>query len=119
MSNFDRSMSLAGEPPKALNLGQKIGVLVGMTGLGILILQLFNLNLGNNALWLTLSLVAITLGVVLFSRAAYAHKLEGIKNDGVWFKSISSRGVLAWMAGLGLTGFYIVLYFYPQYLGLV
>ncbi|MGB3146113.1 MAG: 4Fe-4S dicluster domain-containing protein, partial [Maribacter sp.] len=42
-----------------------------------------------------------------------------IKNDGVWFKSISSRGVLAWMAGLGLTGFYIVLYFYPQYLGLV
>ncbi|MDP5060595.1 MAG: 4Fe-4S binding protein [Maribacter sp.] len=119
MGNFDRSMSLAGEPPKALNTGQKLAVLVGMTGMGILILQLFNLNLGNSALWLTISIVAIFTGIIWFSQAAYAHKHKGIKNDGVWFKSISSRGVLAWMGGIALTGFYIVLYFYPQYLGLV
>ncbi|MEP2277806.1 4Fe-4S dicluster domain-containing protein [Maribacter sp.] len=119
MGNFDRSMSLAGEPPKALNTGQKLAVVTGMIGLGILILQLFNLNLGNTALWLTISIVAIFAGIIWFSQAAYAHKHKGIKNDGVWFKSISSRGVLAWMAGIALTGFYIVLYFYPQYLGLV
>lgn len=119
MGNFDRSMSLAGEPPKALNTGQKLAVVTGMIGLGILILQLFNLNLGNTALWLTVSIVAIFAGIIWFSQAAYAHKQKGIKNDGVWFKSISSRGVLAWMAGIALTGFYIVLYFYPQYLGLV
>ncbi|MGO4920088.1 4Fe-4S binding protein [Maribacter spongiicola] len=119
MGNFDRSMSLAGEPPKALNTGQKLAVLVGMTGMGILILQLFNLKLGNSALWLTISIVAIFTGIIWFSQAAYAHKHKGIKNDGVWFKSISSRGVLAWMGGIALTGFYIVLYFYPQYLGLV
>ncbi len=119
MGNFDRSMSLAGEPPKALNTGQKLAVATGMIGLGILILQLFNLNLGNTALWLTISIVAIFAGIIWFSQAAYANKHKGIKNDGVWFKSISSRGVLAWMAGIALTGFYIVLYFYPQYLGLV
>lgn len=119
MGNFDRSMSLAGEPPKALNTGQKLAVVTGMIGLGILILQLFNLNLGNTALWLTVSIVTIFAGIIWFSQAAYAHKQKGIKNDGVWFKSISSRGVLAWMAGIALTGFYIVLYFYPQYLGLV
>ncbi|MEP2239524.1 MAG: 4Fe-4S dicluster domain-containing protein [Maribacter sp.] len=119
MGNFDRSMSLAGEPPKALNTGQKLAVVTGMIGLGILILQLFNLNLGNMALWLTISIVAIFAGIIWFSQAAYAHKHKGIKNDGVWFKSISSRGVLGWMAGIALTGFYIVLYFYPQYLGLV
>ncbi|SHJ42046.1 4Fe-4S binding domain-containing protein [Maribacter aquivivus] len=119
MGNFDRSMSLAGEPPKALNTGQKLAVVTGMIGLGILILQLFNLNLGNTALWLTVSIVAIFTGIIWFSQAAYAHKHKGIKNDGVWFKSISSRGVLAWMGGIALTGFYIVLYFYPQYLGLV
>ena len=45
-------------------------------------------------------------------------KLEGIKNDGTWFKSISSRGILGWIVGVILTSFYIVLYFYPQYLGL-
>ena len=119
MGNFDRSMSLAGEPPKALNTGQKLAVLTGMTGMGILILQLFNLNLGNTALWLSVAILAIFTGIIWFSQAAYAHKQKGIKNDGVWFKSISSRGVLAWMAGIALTGFYIVLYFYPEYLGLV
>jgi polyferredoxin len=119
MGNFDRSMSLAGEPPKALNTGQKLAVVTGMIGLGILILQLFNLNLGNTALWLTISIVAIFAGIIWFSQAAYANKHKGIKNDGVWFKSISSRGVLGWITGIALTGFYIVLYFYPEYLGLV
>lgn len=119
MGNFERSMSLAGEPPKALNTGQKLAVLTGMTGMGILILQLFNLNLGNSALWLSVAILAIFAGIIWFSQAAYAHKHKGIKNDGVWFKSMSSRGVLAWMAGVALTGFYIVLYFYPEYLGLV
>ncbi|WP_437369695.1 4Fe-4S binding protein [Maribacter litoralis] len=119
MGNFDRSMSLAGEPPKALNMGQKLAVLTGMTGMGILTLKLFNLNLGNSALWLSVAILAIFAGIIWFSQAAYAHKHKGIKNDGVWFKSMSSRGVLAWMAGVALTGFYIVLYFYPEYLGLV
>lgn len=119
MGNLNRSMSLAGEPPKALNTGQKLAVITGMNGMGILILQLFNLNLGNSALWLSIAILAIFAGIIWFSQAAYAHKHKGIKNDGVWFKSMSSRGVLAWMAGIALTGFYIVLYFYPQYLGLV
>ncbi len=119
MSDFQRSMSLAGEPPRALNTPQKFAVVVGLAGLGILILQLFNLNLGNSALWLTASILAMFVGVIWFSRAEYANKQKGIKNDGVWFKSISSRGVLAWIGGIVLTGFYIVLYFYPEYLGLV
>ena len=40
------------------------------------------------------------------------------QNDGVWFKSISSRGTLGWITGIVLTSFYIVLYFYPYLLGL-
>ena len=34
-------------------------------------------------------------------------------------KLMSSRGYLAWVAGLVLTGFYIILYFYPEFIGLV
>ncbi len=119
MSTYDNNMSLTGEPPKALNTGQKLATLLGMAGLGILVLNLFNLSFPNSGLWLTISLVAIFAGIVWFSQAAYGHKSKGIKNDGVWFKSMSSRGVLAWIAGIALTGFYVVLYFYPQYLGLV
>ena len=91
MGNLNRSMSLAGEPPKALNTGQKLAVITGMTGMGILILQLFNLNLGNSALWLSIAILAIFAGIIWFSQAAYAYKHKGIKNDGVWFKSMSAE----------------------------
>ena len=34
------------------------------------------------------------------------------------FKSLTNRGLWAWILGIVLTGFYIILYWYPQYLGL-
>ncbi|MDH7447970.1 4Fe-4S binding protein [Aquimarina sp. 2201CG14-23] len=114
----ERNMALTGQPPKSLNTIQKIGILIGMSGLLVLLLATFNINLPNKTIWLTLSLAALTIGVIIFSKGAYDKKLEGIKNDGVWFKSMSSKGVLAWIAGIALTGFYIVLYFFAELLGL-
>jgi len=111
-------MSLA--TPDALNITtkQKIALATGLVGLFILVLALFNVDFPNRVVFLALSLGLITAGTVIYSREAYLNKLEGIKNDGVWFKSISSRGVLGWALGILLTVFYIVLYFYPVYLGL-
>ena len=114
----ERNMALTGQPPKSLNTIQKIGVLIGMSGLLVLLLATFNINLPNKVIWLTASLSALAIGIIVFSKGAYDKKLEGIKNDGVWFKSMSSRGVLAWIAGVALTGFYIVLYFFAELLGL-
>ena len=112
-------MALTGEPPKSLSIVQKLAVLLGTSGMGILLLAIFNVSFPNKALWLTLSLSAISIGTIWFSWDAYSKKIPGIKNDGVWFKSISSRGLWGWVAGLALTGFYVVLYFYPEYLGLL
>jgi Pyruvate/2-oxoacid:ferredoxin oxidoreductase delta subunit len=117
--SFDNNMSLSGEPPKALNINQKLAVLLGISGLGILTLNFFNITFPNKTFWFVYSLMTITIGVIWFSWAEYARKSKGIKNDGVYFKSISSRGIWGWILGLALTGFYIVLYFYPKYLGLV
>lgn len=119
MNTLDKSMALTAQPPKSLSLGQKLAVLLGMFGLGVLLLAVCNLNFPNKGLWLTISLASITLGTLWFSWEGYSKKLPGIKNDGVWFRSISNRGLLGWMTGLALTGFYIILYFYPEYLGLV
>ncbi len=118
MSTIQRDMSLTGQPPKTINTTQKIGTVIGMVGLIIILLAAFNVEMPNKGVWLTISLSAIFLGVVIFAKGAYDQKLEGIKNDGVWFKSISSRGFLGWITGIGLTGFYIVLYFYAELLGL-
>ncbi|NND62509.1 MAG: 4Fe-4S binding protein [Flavobacteriaceae bacterium] len=118
MSTIQRDMSLTGQPPKALNATQKIATVVGLAGLAIITLAGFNIDFPNKTLWLTVSLVAITAGIILFAKGAYQGEMEGIKNHGVWFKSISSRGFWAWVAGIALTGFYIILYFFAEYLGL-
>ena len=57
MDRIQRTMSLAGEPPKALNTTQKIATLWGMFGLAILLLAGFNIDFPNKGLWLTISLI--------------------------------------------------------------
>jgi polyferredoxin len=117
--NTLQSMSLAGGPPKTLNFGQKTAVFFGLASLFILVLATFGIDFPNKATWLGTSLVGILAAVTGFSWLTYRNAPKGIKNHGVWFKSISGRGIWAWALGILLTGFYIVLYFYPEYLGLV
>lgn len=111
-------MSLTGEPPKDISTAQKIWTAVGVSGLGILVLATFNVHLPGRGFWLALSLILMCIGVIAFAKAEYKSKHEGIKNDGVMFKSLTSRGFWAYVLGIVLTGFYIILYFYPEYLGL-
>ncbi|MGJ8548781.1 4Fe-4S binding protein [Winogradskyella wichelsiae] len=119
MSNkLNHSMSLAKPDALDITTKQKVALAIGVIGLFIFTLALFNTNFPNKGLFLTLSLGSIIGGIIIYSREAYLTKLEGIKNDGVWFKSISSRGILGWILGVILTSFYIVLYFFPKYLGL-
>jgi polyferredoxin len=112
-------MSLTGEPPKTINTQQKIASFIGLAGLLVLFIALFNVNFPNKTLWLSVSLLAIAAGTIWFARAEYLTKLAGIKNNGVYFKSLSSRGFWGWILGITLTLFYVALYWFPQYLGLV
>lgn len=119
MSNkLNTSMSLAKPDAQALTKTQKLAVTIGMVGFFILILALFNVNFPSKPLFLTVSLILITVGTVIFANNAYLTKQEGIKNDGVWFKSISSKGIWGWATGIGLTLFYIILYFKAEWFGL-
>ncbi|HAV26366.1 MAG TPA: FeS-binding protein [Bacteroidetes bacterium] len=112
------SMSLASPDTYSLSNKQKLALSLGTIGLLILVLAFANFGLSANIWVLALALGLISTGVVLYARAAYLDKIPGIKNDGVWYKSISSRGILGWLTGVVLTSFYIVLYFYPNLLGL-
>ena len=115
---LEKNMALTGQPPKNLSNKQKFGVLIGISGLFILVLAACNVNLPNKSFWLATSLISIFTGIIFFAHASYGNKKQGINNDGIWFKAISSRGAIAWMAGIAITGFYIVLYFFAELLGL-
>ena len=110
-------MSLANPDVKDISLKQKLAVGMGVLGLFIFVLALTNISLQNTG-FLSLSIGLIATGTIIYANDLYLNKSEGIKNDGVWFKSISSRGLLGWITGVVLTAFYIVLYFYPHLLGL-
>lgn len=118
MKTIDQDLSVSSGPPSEMNTTQKLGAFLGLSGLFILLLAAFNVDFPNHLLWLTLALLAIFSGIVIYATGLYANKSAGIKNNFVWFNAISSRKFLAWGSGIFITGFYIVLYFYPQFLGL-
>lgn len=112
----DISLSIANHSHSAaLNAKMKMGLALGVSALFAMIVGMFN-HLYHPAL-LALFFAALVGGSLLYTYGLYGGKTAGIKNDGVWFKSISSRGFWAWVAGVALTAFYVLLYWWPQYLG--
>lgn len=102
----------------SLSLKLKLALILANSGIFIFILALFNVQLPSSPIFLSAALVLISAGVIIYSNETYGKKKAGVNNRGVWLTSITSRGVLAWLLGITITLLYIVLYFYPNLLGL-
>jgi len=116
MSN--ESLSVAHNDAHRLKISVRVGLAAVMLGFGAILLGWLQMR-QSYPLWLgAVSLTGIVGGVWLFAYGRYAGLPEGIKNNGLWWRSLTSRGVSGWMLAVALTGFYILLYWWPQYLGL-
>jgi Pyruvate/2-oxoacid:ferredoxin oxidoreductase delta subunit len=110
------SMSLANPHPNGLGLRQKLALSIVSIGLlGLLVTWAAGKAI-TPSLSLMLILVLLATGTIWYAYETFATKPAGIKNNGVHHESISTRGILGWMTGVIITTFYIVLYWYPQYL---
>ena len=90
--------------------------LLGWSGIALLFIPLFQNN--PTTTWqLVASLGLMSAGVIGYSFCEYQGTLPGIKNNGVFQKSVSARGLWGWSVGVLLTTFYIALYFFPEWLG--
>lgn len=76
-----------------------------------------NLFGASTGMALTFSLLAMVIGTAIYSARAYLTVPEGIKNNGVWTGSLTGRGAFGWVTGIVLTGFYVIIYWFPEYLG--
>ena len=112
----DVSMAVSNPSQQQLNLIQRLALALVAFGLLVLFLAWSGKDLLSSLESFIISTISISTGAVLYAFAEYFGKSAGIKNNGVFFKSISSRGGLAWLLGVLLTGFYICLYWYPAYL---
>lgn len=112
------SLALTSPDAHRLKISVRLGIALTALGFGALAVgwslwrQDYPLGMGAAAV------AAIVAGVWLFARGRYSGLPEGIKNNGVWMQSLTNRGVLGWLLGVVLTGFYVLLYWWPQYLGL-
>ena len=93
---------------------------LALVGLGILIICIYWVKMQDSySGWILASaLGAIVIGSLGYSHGVYRNSPMGIHNNGVWQRSVSARGAFGWTLGVVLTGFYILLYWWPQWLGL-
>ena len=91
---------------------QKLGLSLFSIGLLVLLVSFGGVGANQPLLFFGLSIGLTTVGGVMY---IYPKKrlLPGIKNNHIWFKSMTSRGAVAWMTGVLFTGFYVLLYWFP------
>jgi len=118
MENKNFSFSIAADSSYEGTLLEKIGLTIAGFGTLLLFVSFSGITNANPAPYLSASLLSILFGTILYAREKYIHRPEGIKNNGVFQAGLSSRGAMGWLAGIVITGFYVLLYWYPQYLGL-
>jgi Pyruvate/2-oxoacid:ferredoxin oxidoreductase delta subunit len=105
---------LSSQRPKMTPLGFVARALVGVGILLLLVWAFWGTRLIPDIFWPLGIFGALFLGGILWSIDSYGGKPAGIRNDGVFFGSSTSRGWVAWVLGLVFTLFYVLLYWFPN-----
>ncbi len=114
------SLSLA-SPEAQFSVSKKIALAVFGLGLSLILLVWASGQTFLDAkTMLAAALFSMIGGGVWFVVEQYRGLPEGIKNNGQFFGSLTSRGLLGWLSGIVFTVFYVCLYWFPEQLaGLV
>lgn len=109
----DVSLSLA-KPAKSHPL-QKLGATLAAMSVLCSVIAAFGAGKSEPVLFFWL-----IIGLVLMSGIAYSipyfTAIPGIKNNGIMKSQATNRGAIAWGIAILLTGFYIILYWFPFYI---
>jgi len=109
--------SITNTQTNKLNIGQKIFTAIGSIGLLILTLSWLNVQASISTITLYVALLSSIVGIIGFAFSTYQHQPAGIKNNNNFLNSLTNRGLWAWILGIAITGFYVLLYFFKEWLG--
>ncbi|MBL4716564.1 MAG: hypothetical protein JKX95_08010 [Bacteroidia bacterium] len=108
MMNNNPSISISNPHPTG-SVILKIASVIIAIGLILLIVAAFGGGSIYPLTFLLASIGALSIGLILYVYNTLGNQIPGIKNNHVWFNSISSKGTIGWILGVLLTGFYVIL----------
>jgi polyferredoxin len=109
----DISLSIA--RPSAANPFQKAGATLTACAILCAIIATFGPGKAHPLLFFFMIISLFISGGIFYSIPYFKAK-AGIKNNGIMQNALSSRGAVAWGIAILMTGFYIILYWFPYYL---
>ncbi|WP_092668606.1 4Fe-4S binding protein [Hymenobacter arizonensis] len=106
--------TLATPPLPTSSPAEKLTLAVVAGGLLALLLGLADGDAGRQQTWLYLALGLVSAGTLAWSWLKFGSKPAGVQQNNLWLRSSTGRGGVAWVTGIVLTGFYVVLYWYSS-----
>lgn len=93
---------------------QKAGLALFALGLVVFLIGATGAFSSIPTLYSTASLGISVLGALLYIVPMFSVYKPGIHNNHIMFSKATHRGSLAWVLGIALTTFYVLLYFFPE-----
>jgi ferredoxin-type protein NapH len=107
------SLALAQPPPAATPPGEKPALAAVALGLLALLAAAADTHPGRARVSLYLALALLSGGTLGWAWLAFGRTEAGWHPHDLWRQASTSRGAVAWATGVALTGFYVVLYWFP------
>jgi polyferredoxin len=99
---------------KNIELLKKISLAVIGTAFLFFLLSLTGISNTYPVIFSFLSFGLLIIGSVFYFVLSIKEAPAGIKNNRIFFDAITSRKTIAWVLGIIITGFYVILYWFPE-----
>ncbi|SDY60637.1 4Fe-4S binding protein [Hymenobacter psychrophilus] len=100
----------AGPAPVPLEKAALTAVALGLLAL---LAAAFDADPARARLSMYAALALVSGGTLAWSWQVFGRGPAGVRQHGLWQRASTARGAIAWVTGLVLTGFYVVLYWFP------
>lgn len=103
-------------PQVALTPVRKVGLAAFVLGCLIFLVGGAGVFASVPVLYSVSSLGLASVGALVYILPLFKEYKPGIHNTGIMFSRAQHKGAVAWMVGVAMTGFYVLLYWFPEYL---
>jgi polyferredoxin len=94
-----------------------LGLLFGSAGLGLLLAKVFNIDLLAPSLLGIVAALLLLIGIILYALGTHNTIAKGLQLSNTQTMAITAKGWSGWVLAFALTGFYVLLYWFPELLG--